>query len=133
MTEENVVKKGSQSSSESVNNFDVMVASLEDSVLTELQPLAPNMPQEVGLDDVEQNNMDSEDSLATDYVQVQYTKKGTVRKSKKFVIPLNARKKQKFDAEVRKNCVKAGCTNNCRRKSTLKISEERRLHLNLEF
>lgn len=41
-----------------------MAASLEDSVLTELQPLAPDMPQEVGLDYVEQNNIDSEDSLA---------------------------------------------------------------------
>lgn len=33
------------------------------------------MPQEVGLDDVEQNNIDSEYSLASDDVQVQYTKK----------------------------------------------------------
>lgn len=52
-----------------------MVASLEDSVLTELQPLALDMAQEVGLDDVEENNIDSEDSLASDDVQVQYKKK----------------------------------------------------------
>lgn len=56
-----------------------------------------------------------------------------MRKRKKFVIPLNARKKQKFDEEVRKHCIKAGCNNNCLRKCTTKISEERRLHLNLEF
>lgn len=44
LTEENVLEKGSQSLSESANNVDGMVASLEDSVLTEFQPLAPDMP-----------------------------------------------------------------------------------------
>ncbi|XP_031327380.1 uncharacterized protein LOC116160352 [Photinus pyralis] len=64
---------------------------------------------------------------------VQYTKKGTVRKRKKFELSVSSRKKAKHESLAKKHCVKDSCGKDCLKKCVSKISEERKQFLNSEF
>lgn len=63
----------------------------------------------------------------------EYTKKGTLRKRRKYSEPLTERKHIKKDNKRNKFYVKPPCNLNCLKKMQGKISEEQRKKLNSEF
>lgn len=61
------------------------------------------------------------------------TKKGTIRKRKKFDLSPTERKKIKISGKIEKHCVKQVCGNTCSRHCCKKINEHRRTEINKEF
>lgn len=64
---------------------------------------------------------------------IEYTKKGTIRKRKKYDVPLIERKKAKHHVLMEKHGVKSGCDEKCLKKCSTNISQERRIFLNREY
>lgn len=95
------------------------------------------IPDEVNENDVADSdngqNINSPTNNSSDESNIQYTKKGTVRKRQKYEISVSERKKRKYDTVVEKHGVKNGCGEQCPKKCTQNISEARREFLNSEF
>lgn len=95
------------------------------------------IPDEVNENDVADSdngqNINSRTNNSSDESNIQYTKKGTVRKRQKYEISVSERKKRKYDTFVEKHGVKNGCGEQCPKKCTQNISEARREFLNSEF
>lgn len=67
------------------------------------------------------------------YEKKNYTKKGLVRKRKKYNSSVEERKKAKVDKIKQEHAVISGCNSTCKKNCTKKISAERRKDINKQF
>ena len=104
----------------------------EDIDLFELQPLRVDLTESNNgreYDITEPTKNETHVDTNGHQKDIQYTKKDTIRKRKKYNMPLEERKKKKFDSVAQMHNVEVGCDDSCAQKCTTKISEDREISL----
>lgn len=112
-------------------------SSNEDLIFYELQPLRMDLPEPNNgrkLNIIaEATNTEIDVDTNCQQNDIEYTKKGTIRKIQKYNNTLEERKRNKFDLVAQNHNVKLGCDDSCAQKCAKKISIERRNFINAEF
>lgn len=114
---------------------EIIVPTIIDNVIFEATKPVLMTTEAIGnnIKDIDIHKTNPATSTNNENTDVQYTKKGAIRKRKKYETSVKQRKKAKNDMLVEKYAVKVGCGEECARKCNIKISEDRRKFLNGEF
>lgn len=94
-----------------------------------------NLPLSVVRENLVIHNILNEiiDKVSKEERQLYFTKKGNVRKRKRYDIPLEERKKKKLKEIVLKHDLKGNCNENCKKRCKENISRERQKYINKEY